>query len=155
MIFPGQAEVGVQVYTCVCVCVDGKKKTRQAEEIHGQYAVIPEHCSRFVIWLCLFDRLLGSVISVARPVAVYRLGDVCGTVEVRALRCQYVWMMAGSLKAPQGMRGVLAQEKKKERRRRREKKRHWRKNFPLTAHPQRTRDVLLNSSSGKISRLTA
>lgn len=39
MIFPGQAEVGVQVYICVSVCLCGRKK-RQAEEIHGQYGVI-------------------------------------------------------------------------------------------------------------------
>lgn len=39
MIFPGQAEVGVQVYiyVCLCVCADGKT---EAEEIQEQYGVI-------------------------------------------------------------------------------------------------------------------
>lgn len=43
MIFPGQAEVGVQVYSIyICVlCMDGEKKQkRQAEEIHVQNGVI-------------------------------------------------------------------------------------------------------------------
>jgi len=73
---------------------------RQAEEIYVQHGVISQHLCRFVIWLCLFEGLLGSLISVARPVAVYRLGDVSGNVEVDALCCQYVWVMASSLKAP-------------------------------------------------------
>lgn len=47
--------------------------------------------------------------------AVYRLRDVCRAVEVHALCCQYVWMMAGSLKVPHGMRGALVKKKKEKR----------------------------------------
>lgn len=64
--------------------------------------------------------------------AVYRLRDVCRAVEVHALCCQYVWMMAGSLKVPQGMRYEGCSRKEKKR------KKNRGKNFPLTAHPQQT-----------------
>lgn len=89
------------MYKCIYyVCVSGDGKIGRRRRCTGNIAsflnIFPDSSFGSV---CLTD-CFGSLISVARPVAVYLLGDVSGTVEVRARCCQYVWVTASSLKAP-------------------------------------------------------
>lgn len=56
MIFPGQAEVGVQVYiyVCLCVCADGKKGGGYMGNMASFLNISPDSSFGFV---CLIDCL--------------------------------------------------------------------------------------------------
>lgn len=147
MIFPGQAQVGVQVYSiyvCVFVLV-GMEGWGQAEEMSEHYGVVSSHHLWFLRWPLFVFLDLESLSLKTHPWLVFTYPcDVCLR---RACFLLSVCVYDGRFtKGPWGYEGH-SQGRGKDKSRA--------KNLLLTAHPQQPGDVLLDGSSGKIPRLTA
>lgn len=110
MIFPGQAQVGVQVYSlridvCLCVGRDGRMRTGGGDE----RSLRPNFFTSFMIpqmaVVCFLD--LESLSLKRDPWLVFTSPvTYASDVHVRAFCCQYVCMTTGSPKAPGGAGGT-------------------------------------------------
>lgn len=97
--------------------------------------------------LFVFIDCLGALSARWGPWLFIASVTYAGTVEVRALNCQFVWMMAGSLKAPRGTRVALAQKREGEKKTKQNKRLGARISPPWQlTHSQRAGDVPLSGS---------
>lgn len=144
MIFPGQAEVGVQVY--VCVSVDGKigRHKRYEGNVASLLNIFPDSSlfSLFVWWTARKPYLCGEARGCLSP--RWRERDRGSTFL--ALSVSVGWWRVH--RRPHRVWGVFLQQTEEE-------KENGKNVLPRTAHPSHTRDVPLNGSVREISRSTA
>lgn len=106
MIFPGQAQVGVQVYSiyvCLSAVRDGKKRIGGGDERAERRHFFVSFVIHQMAVVCVLD---SESLSLKTDPWLVFTGPVTYASDVRAFCCQYVCMTAGSLKAPRGTKGA-------------------------------------------------
>lgn len=142
MIFPGQVEVDARLYSIYVFSVRTEKKNRWTRAIWRHFSAPLEicHLALFVLQAAWKPYLWGEARGCLSP-----LWRMRGRRSARSPLSVCV-DDGGFTKGPSGCEGCSPTGQKKNNRG---------KNFPMTAHPHQTLDVLLNGSFGEIPRLPA